>query len=133
MKSMSKKNPYYLPVERRLELKYFCRQYPRWQAEYNNCVVLPGAVPEKEKVDHTLTESDVEKIAEKREVLKNNMDMVIDASKKCSDDFGKYIFRGATTGLSYDRLVLKMYLPLNKRTYCELMQKFFYILDKTRK
>lgn len=131
-KVLSKKNPYYLPEARMLELKYFCRQYPIWQAEYYNCIIVPGAVPEKEPVKHSLDASDVEKISEKREALKIKMDMVVDCSKRTDDTFGKYIFRGVTTGLSYDELWKRTTLPISRSSYYELLRKFYWLLDSMR-
>ena len=29
--SLSKRNPYYIPKYVRMELKYFCLQYPEWK------------------------------------------------------------------------------------------------------
>lgn len=133
MKTMSKRNPYYLPIERRLELKYFCMQYPRWEAEYNGCIIVPGAAtPEKVRVDENRNDSMVEITVERREGLKTKMDMVIETSKQCDKDFGKYIFRGVTTGLSYDQLWKRMTLPLSKSSYYMVMEKFFWMLDKER-
>lgn len=31
MKTLSKKNPYYISKYRKPELMYFCRQYPEWK------------------------------------------------------------------------------------------------------
>jgi len=133
MKTLSKKNPYYLSDARKRELMYFCRQYPEWEALYNGCVIIPGAIPEKEHVNNTPTESDVEKISEKREALKFKMDMVIEASQACSSDMGVYIFRGATMGWSYERLWKKTGVPMSRSSYYELLNKFYYILDQARK
>jgi len=133
MKELSKRSEYYLPKDRILELKYFCRQYPIWQAEYFNCILIPGAVPEKERVEHSIGASDVEKTSERREKLKEKMDMVIEASKQCDEQMGKYIFKGVTSGLSYDELWKKTEIPMSRRNYYYLLHKFYCILDAARK
>lgn len=130
VKELSKKNPYYLPKARRLELKYFCMQYPQWQAEYNGCVIIPGAIAEK--VNNTAKESTVELSSEKRADLKAKMDLIIDCANKTDEIMGKYVFCGATSGLSYDKLWKKMEIPMCRSQYYVYCQKFFWILDHAK-
>jgi len=135
VKVLSQKNPWHLPKARRLELKYFCMQYPQWFAEYNDCIIIPGAVPERERVQHSLDSSTVEKISEKRAEQKFKMDLVTAASKQCCEDvmIQRYVFQGATTGLSYDELWKRTELPISRSSYYDCLNKFFYILDQIRK
>lgn len=135
MKVLSQKNPYHLPKARRLELKYFCMQYPQWFAEYNDCLVIPGAIPERDRVIHSLDASTVEQISEKRAEQKFKMDLVISASKECSTDemIGRYVFQGVTTGLSYDELWKRTEMPISRSSYYECLNKFFYVLDRLRR
>jgi len=132
MKTLSKKNPYYLSDARKRELVYFCRQYPEWEALYNGCVIIPGAIPEKEHVNNTPTESDVEKISEKREALKFKMDMVLDCAKRVDEPFSKYIFWSVTQGISYDELWKKTMLPISRSSFYALWHKFFWLLDQVK-
>lgn len=129
-KALSKKSEYYISRARQLELKYFCLQYPEWQAEYNGYLVIPGCIAEK--VDHSIGDSSVVQISERREALKIKMDLVIECSKKTDEVYGKYIFRGVTTGLSYDELWKKTHLPMSRSSYYNYYRKFFWILDHAK-
>ena len=128
--SMSKKNKYYIPQERYLELLHFCRQYMDFCSRIAAIKLLQTSgsylMPkEGEAID--LTAEAALRIAD----LQHKIDIIRDSAKEASPDIWMWVLSGITDNLSYDVLKLKG-IPCGKDYYYEAYHKFFYFLDQKR-
>ena len=135
MRVLSKKNKYYIPKERYLELKHFCLQYEDWQEAYRELedVGLKSRyilTPSKNKF--TEEYSDVERIAFSRYYYAQKIDLVQNAAMLADRELYQWILRGVTEARDYNNLRLVLNMPCGKNTYYDRYRKFFYILDKTQ-
>ena len=130
---ISKRKPFWISKHRFYELKHFCLQYSEWQDELKliSCGKHPLA---EEKIGKSAGPGDpVLSCVIKREELNDHIDMVDKAAKVCSEELGKYVFKGVTRGISYEHLLAQNGIPCCKETYYESFRRFFWILSKMRK
>lgn len=120
---LSKKNKYYIPKYRRLELKNFCLQYKEWETEYLNLNGYSGI----DMFDPT------SEIAIRRLELKTKMDMVKQCAQECDVYLGGFIFNSVITGRTYNYYCTAKGMACGKDMFYDRLHKFFYILDKRRK
>lgn len=126
-KTLSKKNPYYISKYRKLELKYFCLQYPEWKQALSN---LSFIAPRPDiLVDHDPLDP-VSMISDKREPYVRRITLVEEAANETDSMLGAYILRCAAYGLSYEHVRTKYNIPCNRRDFYNLYRKFFYILSQ---
>lgn len=134
---ISKQSPYWISRHRFYELKHFCLQYYEWKTELKFITECHGhPLDGKEKSSYNIShKSDpVFDCVVRREQLNNCIDMIDKAAKGCSDDIGKYVFKGVTEGLSFEYLFTSEdRIPCCKDYYYEAFRKFFWILSKLRK
>ena len=132
---ISKQSPYWISRHRFYELKHFCLQYYEWKQELEiitDCQrhQLDG----REFIPGSGSSDPVFDCIVRREQLINNIDMVEKAAMSCSDEIGKYVFRGVTEGLSFEYLfTAEDRIPCCKDYYYEAFRRFFWILSKLRK
>lgn len=130
---MSKKNKYWIPSERYLELKHFCLQYPAWQKEYValDCVdvtVYDRIVNHGYKRLHNPTLDRAMRMKE----LDDRCTLIYNCAKKADIDIYSWLMIGITRNLSYDKLKAHG-IPCGKDYYYNAYHKFFFLLDKERK
>ena len=121
MRELSKKNPWYLPQHRYLEIKNFALQYDDWKREVNAIDIL-----ERHSKDP------VYDAVERREIYLRNMKMVEDAAAGTDDVLGYYIFLTATKECTYNNLRLVHNIPCSQGVYYDHLRKFYYILSSLR-
>lgn len=146
---LSKKNKYYIPKERYLELRHFVNQFHSWHKELNSINMIANKHERIGKND-TLDTSAIERLAIKSYELSSKMAKVYTAIKLAFDfsETAKHYHNGflsmdiidtdgiepfTTTvinGLSYDNS--EMVYWMSRTRYYELYRKFFYELDKIR-
>ena len=125
---ISKKNRYWIPKHRYLELKHFCLQYPKWKQdvrEYvwrNSDVIVTG----NEWSDPTF------RAVEKRELANKYISMVEKCAKSASCELWSYLLKAVTEDLSYVTLRMINNIPCGRDMYYECYRRFFWLLDKTR-
>lgn len=134
MKDLSKKNPYWIEHNRRMELKYFCLQYPIWKRALTSLNGLSQRPDDLMIFKHKDGKSPTERCAEAREFYKNRMLIVERAARAADVELMPYILIGVTEGLSYETLNAKYEhpMPCCRDVYYDCYRKFFYILDKMR-
>ena len=129
---ISKKSSYWISRHRFYELKHFCLQYKEWQQELRDMPLEKNPLAE-ERIGKPGSPSDpVIAAVLKRELLNEHLGMIDKAAKGCSNDLGKYIFKGVTEGMSYDQLFIQNGIPCCKETYYECFRRFFWILSHLR-
>ena len=129
---LSKKNKYYIPQERQLELTHFCRQYYIWKLKYKEIEELHAR-----PLDIYLSNfpyRSVEELQEKKDTYYKRFNLIDTALKKTSDrpEIQEMILGGITTGKSYDFMSDFETMPVSRNEYYNLYHKFFWILDKIR-
>lgn len=126
---VSKKNRYYIPKHRMLELKHFCMQYEDWRKEKSKITVIQsygyGKIPGEEISDK------VPKLAIRAAELDGYMKMVVQCCKDADIYIWTWLLEGVTEGLSYGSLQARG-IPCGKDYYYDRYRKFFWLLDKVR-
>lgn len=130
---ISKSREYWLEEHRYYELKHFCLQYPIWKETYE-------AMRENVKtsglldlyIKSNLIGDPTGDCVEARMFYSERIEMVEVAAEATDSEIGKYILKGVTEGLSYDKLNEEAPVPCGKDKYYKLYRKFFWLLSKMR-
>lgn len=130
---LSKNNEFYIPRERFLELKHFCRQYDLWQMMLTSWSNLhTKCVLNAERLGHDILDY-TGKTVEYRDKYQRKIDMIQQAAKLADDEILDILIEGVTQGRSYNVLEARHGgLPFSSKYYYERYRKFFYILDGLR-
>lgn len=129
MKELSKKNPYYLPKYRYLEMKNFAMQYEYWKEELHAIDILGTA--KIEKIDSDIADP-VWELYQRREMYLRNMHMVEDAADATDPVLGYFVFLTATKACTYDNLRLMHNIPCCRGVYYEHLRRFYFLLSSIR-
>ena len=129
MRELSKKNPYWLPKDRYLEMKHFALQYDYWKEEVNAIDILGTA--KIQKVDSEAGDP-VWTAYERRSLYLRNMAMVKEAADETDIILGYFIFLTATKGSTYENLKLMHGIPCNRNDYYNFLRRFYFILSGLR-
>lgn len=131
---VSKKNPYYIPKYRFLELKNFCLQYPTWVQSYKSLDGLSKRPADLAIFGKKHGVSDpTAKCAESKLYFSERISMIDNAAKTTDPVLAEFIVEGVTTGKSYDAIKAVKDIPCCKDIYYEQYRKFFWLLSKARK
>lgn len=127
---ISKKNKYYIPKYRFLELKYFCLQYPMWKSEYAMLLSFSsnsngGEI--KKQIEFNDPTGDV---AIRLMNLKSKISRVEKIAKMSDNELSDYILKAVTENLSFVTLKTVYEIPCERDMYYDRYRKFFWILDK---
>ena len=130
---LSKKNEFYIPRERFLELKHFCKQYNTWQMMLTSWTNLyTKSIVTAEKLGHNVLDI-TGKTVEYREKYQKKIDMIDQAAKLADDEICDILIEGVTQGRSFNMLEARHGgLPFSSEYYYSRYRKFFYILDGLR-
>lgn len=135
---MSKKNKYWIPSERYLELKHFCKQYSL-NSEMYKAMQLYIRTKNYDFYGKRLRQIGFEDPTlasfELANEYKKKNDLIINCCREVIDgdcEMMSYLFQGITEDIGYDQLKARG-IPCGKDYYYECYHKFFYILDKARK
>lgn len=110
---MAEKINFYLPKNRYLELKYFCRQYEYWRYLISNPDKCPGDI--------------------NMDALKNAVYMVEKAAYSTNCEFIPMLLHKVTRGGSYESLAEKYPIdPPSMEEFVDAYKKFFYFLSKEK-
>lgn len=132
---LSKKNKYYIPEHRFLELKHFCLQYPKWQEALRS---VTGIWFKEFKFGDFFQKSNdifdpTYKSAMISDFYSSRIKMIEKAAKLSDSLLDCWILAGVTEGRSYDNLKMMYDIPCDRNTYYDRYRKFFYILDLLQK
>ena len=142
---VSKKKPYYIPPERMMELRHYCKQVIDLEKELKEItslakggVMIPRGSAKTDPTVHAVLRR--EQLIERLGAL---WSAEIDLREKLIQDY-KYNWPTITviedllakhirTGEGYDTQIAKIgYSPVSKAKYFEYYHWFFYFLDKHR-
>lgn len=128
---ISKKNPYWIPKHRYLELHNFCLQYPDWKYEFEHMNTF-----KEEHGIHKSIKDYIFSITEDRAIqlmaFYDRMKLIEDTARETDPELCFYILEGITRSLSYEFLHLQLGMPCGRDTYYDRYRKFFWLLDKKR-
>lgn len=132
---VSKRNPYYIPKHRYLELKHFCLQYPIWKKAAESLLGLqskPDYILQRAFGKHVLRSSPTELVAEARENFLGKMSIIEKAAKLADSTVSDALIECVTKGRSYDKLNASRIIPCGRTNFYILYRKFFWILSNLR-
>lgn len=126
--TISKRNKYWIPKHRYLELRHFCLQYPEWKRDLREYSWRSSGVISQgnEWSDPT------SKAAERRERANRSVAMVEKCAKASSNELWAYLLKAVTQDLSYVALRMIDEIPCGRDMYYECYRRFFWLLDKSR-
>lgn len=131
--TISKKNEYYIPKHRQLELVHHCMQYDMWEETYKQIDGYAAHSNFLKEIEGNSKPSDpTAKYAKERLYYMNLMVTLNSAvNEACNFDstLSKYLFRGVTKGWSYSYMRQKYGIPYCRDSYYKAYRRFFYILD----
>lgn len=125
---ISKRNKYWIPKHRYLELRHFCLQYPEWKRdlrEYSWC--NSGVISQGDEWSDPTGRA-----VERREQANHCVAMVENCAKASSNELWAYLLKAVTQDLSYVALRMMDEIPCGRDMYYECYRKFFWLLDKSR-
>lgn len=114
---VSKKNPYYLPKHRTLELKHFCLQYHDFSKLY---FVTRTALKGREKESVLLAD------------LSRAMELIEDTAFDTDEVLGNYILLSVVDEISYENLRSRYSIPCGKEYFYQTKRKFFWLLSERK-
>lgn len=117
--SISKKNPYWVPKHRFLELYHFSLQYKDWVKELTDTIYIPSD-PEFDPTGETAVR--LAKLSGYCELVKQ---CCIDADSA----LWRFIFMGVTESVSYETLRARYHIPCGKDYYYLRYRKYFWLLS----
>lgn len=127
---VTEKSEYWIPKHRYYELKHYCLQYPDWAKAYSD--VSTKLVSTNSEIHSSNVSDPTANQAILKSYIKSKMEKVEKAVDETDKEFGPYILRAVTEGLSYNYLTAKLQMPCCKETYYKLYRKFFWTLSKYR-
>lgn len=128
---LSKKNPYWIPKHRYLELKNWCLQYPRWVEDYKNLSYITSRVASVEKFAKPIADPTAGLVFHMT-AIENRIKQIEDTCKEVAPVFYIDLFTHVTTGITYDQIILaNPDLPSRSEWY-KTRRRFFYILSQKR-
>jgi len=128
---LSKKNKYYIPEHRFLELKHFCLQYKNWQDALKSMSTMPYSMTyDRMRLSKTndIFDPTMRNVLI-REFYRKRINLVETAANLSDPLLSLWIIKGVTEGRSYDNLSMMYTIPCDRNTYYDRYRKFFYILD----
>lgn len=131
---LSTRNPYYIPKERRYELKYHCLQYGLWIKRRRELIDSIGNLGHsRSPVRGSSIPDPVYKISAAITYYDELIKEVERCCHEAEPELEGYLLKGVTEGLSYDKLYAMYEIPCGKDMYYDRYKRFFYILDKSRR
>ena len=133
MKDLSKKNEYYLPKERRLELEHFVKQYPMWKTiERNIGMGLDvgthlGVNFSKDWIDYTGDKATL-RVMIQGKISKVDQALAIFDGEP---DLQNYIYENVIYGHSYDTLAAYKFavMPVSRHEFYRQVRRFYFKLN----
>lgn len=128
---VSKKNKYWIPKYRFLELKYFCLQYPEWKREY---AILLGLSASSATNSEIKTQQEFQdptgNLAIRLSVLNSKISLVGKIAKMSDPEIGDYVLLAVTRGLSFVKLKTLYEIPCERDMYYDRYRRFFWLMDR---
>lgn len=132
---ISRRNKWWIPEKRYLELYWFCQQYNDWIKERST--LLSKGIPEtsykeKEVQETVKVDSRVEEIAIRCAELSRNIELIESTAYKTDPELYRYILLGVTSKIGFTYMETVLDIPCCKATYYDRYRHFYYLLDKEK-
>lgn len=134
---LSKKNSFYLPKHRFLELKHYCLQVPEWEKRIADICLSIGIHHSGMSVGGNgymgMSIPNWKEICELDALNKKIQDIadVCQAINNDSQGIDGHLYECVTKGLSYEYVQSHYGIPLSRDTwYKNYYRKYFWLLDK---
>lgn len=121
--SLSKRNPYYIPKYVRMELKYFCLQYPEWKK-------FLATIGHKGTSDEFSDPTGDEAV--KRVIFEEKIVQIERACMIAAPDIYTYLLKAVTEDLSYVNLSSKHNIPCGPDLFYDRYHKFWFVLSQEK-
>lgn len=127
---LSKKNRYWIPKHRYLELVHFCLQYDQWKKDYADLMGLRSVNTENSR-HSSGTGNPTEAAGMRAANLSKKIEAIDQAAQEADPQIAKWILAGVTKeDTSFDTLKKKYRIPCERKMYYNRRRKFFWILSK---
>ena len=135
---ISRKNKYWIPKHRYLELKNFCLQYNEWVKDLENHSMdaIPSGISYDKMPGGSGTGDPTAQIAIARadyDSAPSKIQLINRTAYEADPALAKYIIWNVTEGVPYWKLRQAHQIPCSKNTFSNRRRKFFWILSKKRK
>lgn len=131
---ISRKNKWWIPKNRFLELKYYCLQVPDWQKtilQNNESIGIHAGIREGLGIVSPDSKFPDWKYVSENVELKNRIELINESAKISGGNFSKYIFEQVTEGRNYSYLLSHYSIPISSTNWHDAYyRKFFWVLDK---
>lgn len=128
---ISKRNKYWIPKYRFLELKYFCLQYPEWKREYR---ILQTSIATSSTNSEIKTQQEFQdptgNLAVRLEKLNSKISLVGKIAKMSDPEIGDYVLLAVTEGISFVNLKMMYEIPCERDMYYDRYRRFFWLMDR---
>lgn len=128
---ISKRNKYWIPKYRFLELKYFCLQYPEWKREYK---ILQTSIATSSTNSEIKTQQEFQdptgNLAVRLEKLNSKISLVGKIAKMSDPEIGDYVLLAVTEGISFVNLKMMYEIPCERDMYYDRYRRFFWLMDR---
>lgn len=127
---LSKKNSYWLPKERYLELVHFSRGYKSLVEKlYDIWGVGSTSIVNCSAQKNCLADPSSDAAIRAR-YLEDKIDAIELAANRCGEGLMFYIIRNVAEGISYDKLNAYGRVPCGRRQFYEARRRYFWLLDQ---
>ena len=132
---LSKKNKYWIPKYRYLELKNFCLQYHEWLREIDahSMDAIPSGISYDKMPGGSGTGDPTAAIAiagADSDSARGKVELIRQTARATDPALAKYIIWNVTEGVPYWKLKQTHKIPCSINTFTRRRQKFFWLLSK---
>lgn len=130
---VSRKNRWWIPKHRTLELEHYCLQYPMWKKEMRKIESTIGSrssidiIPVMHEPWDTTGELGI-KLAEYSQAI----DRIERLAREADESISRYILLAVTEGIKYPALKEVYGVPCGCDMFYDRYRKFLWLLDKER-
>lgn len=117
---------YEISKNKKLELKYFCRQYREKQAQLFALTELKSPNFDQVGGKSNAITSSVEDMAVKRMQLEQDTDLIENSLRMACGGLYKYFFSNVVDGVPYEYLGV----PMSRRSFYRMRDRFFILLTQ---
>ena len=135
---LSRKNKYWIPKHRYLELKNFCLQYHDWirDIDAHSMDAIPSGISYDKMPSGSGTGDPTAKIAitnSDADSAQSKIELIRRTAKEADPALAKYIIWNVTEGVPYWKLKQMHRIPCSINTFTRRRQKFFWIFSQKKK
>lgn len=129
MRTMSRRNPWYLSNRRRRYVRSFCEQYGFYKAEYESLEDTSKAITLSDMPKGTSLGDPTQNAAFRRAELSEKVNLIENLVHEVAPEIEKWLLFGVTQGVSYKWMHDIHHIPCGKNYYYDKEHEFFYKLS----